>query len=165
MTVINFFFFSWDIIALQCCVNSAVQQSESAIICIYTLPLGLPSRPHPLIPPPFFLFIIYLFGPQVAEWHRIHLLLQETWVWSLSQRDHLEKEMATHSSVFAWEIPWTEEPDGLQSMGSHTVGHDLATKQRQQFIYLFGCVGSWLQHVRTAIFVSSWKLFVEGCGI
>jgi len=73
--------------------------------------------------------------------------------------------MATHSSVFAWEIPWTEEPDGLQSMGSHTVGHDLATKQRQQFIYLFGCVGSWLQHVRTAIFVSSWKLFVEGCGI
>ena len=77
----------------------------------------------------------------------------------------LEKAIATHSSVFAWEIPWTEEPDGLQSMGSHTVGHDLATKQRQQFIYLFGCVGSWLQHVRTAIFVSSWKLFVEGCGI
>ena len=40
----------------------------------------------------------------------------------------LEKEMATHSSVLAWEIPWTEEPGGLQFMGSQTVGHDLATK-------------------------------------
>ena len=36
----------------------------------------------------------------------------------------LEKEMATHSSTFAWKIPWTEEPDGLQSMGSQRVGHD-----------------------------------------
>ena len=43
---------------------------------------------------------------------------QETWVQLLSQEDPLEKEMATHSSVLAWEIPWTEEPDGLQSMGS-----------------------------------------------
>ena len=40
----------------------------------------------------------------------------------------LEKEMATHSSVLAWEIPWTEEPGGLQSMGSKRVGRDLATK-------------------------------------
>ena len=39
--------------------------------------------------------------------------------------------MATHSSILAWEIPWTEEPGGLQFMGSQTVGHDLATKQRQ----------------------------------
>ena len=71
----------------------------------------------------------------MAEWHRIHLLLQETWVWSLGQRDYLEK-MATHSNVFAWEILWTEEPDRLQSMGSHRVGHDLATKQWQQ-VHLF----------------------------
>ena len=41
----------------------------------------------------------------------------------------LEKEMATHSSILAWRISWTEEPDGLQSMGSRRVGHDLATKQ------------------------------------
>ena len=41
----------------------------------------------------------------------------ETWVPSQCQEDPLEKEMATHSSIFAWEIPWTEEPDGLQSMG------------------------------------------------
>ena len=44
--------------------------------------------------------------------------VQETWVPSLGCEDPLEKEMATHSYILAWEIPWTEEPDGLQSMGS-----------------------------------------------
>ena len=43
--------------------------------------------------------------------------VQETWVQSLGQEDRLEKEMATHSSMLAWKIPWTEEPDRLQSMG------------------------------------------------
>ena len=47
----------------------------------------------------------------------------ETWIRSLGQEDPLEKEMATHSSALAWEIPWTEEPGGLQSMGSQRVGH------------------------------------------
>jgi len=42
--------------------------------------------------------------------------MQETWVQSLDQEDPLEKKMATHSSIPAWEIPWTEEPGGLQSM-------------------------------------------------
>ena len=42
--------------------------------------------------------------------------------------DPLEKEMAPHSSILAWEIPWTEEPGGLQSMGKQRVGHDLAIK-------------------------------------
>ena len=49
---------------------------------------------------------------------------QETQVGSLGQEDLLEKEMATHCSILAWEIPWTEEPGGLQSMGSLRVGHD-----------------------------------------
>ena len=49
---------------------------------------------------------------------------QETWVQSLGWEDPLEKRMATHSSILAWIIPWTEEPDGLQSMGSQRVGHD-----------------------------------------
>jgi len=49
---------------------------------------------------------------------------QDTWVWSLGWKDPLEEEMATHSSIFAWEIPWTEEPGGLQDMGSQRVGHD-----------------------------------------
>ena len=44
--------------------------------------------------------------------------IQETWVWSLGQEDTLEKEMATHSIILAWRIPWTEEPGGLQSTGS-----------------------------------------------
>ena len=48
----------------------------------------------------------------------------ETWVQSLGQEDLPEKEMATHSSTLAWKIPWTEEPGGLQSMGSQRVGHD-----------------------------------------
>ena len=48
----------------------------------------------------------------------------ETWVRSLGREDPLEKKMATHSSILAWRIPWTEEPGRLQSMGSHRVGHD-----------------------------------------
>ena len=48
----------------------------------------------------------------------------ETWVQSLGQEDLLEKEMAIHSSVLAWTIPWMEEPGRLQSMGSQRVGHD-----------------------------------------
>ena len=51
---------------------------------------------------------------------RIHLPMQETqgtWVQSLDQEDSLKEEVATHSSILAWKIPWTEEPGGLQSMG------------------------------------------------
>ena len=50
--------------------------------------------------------------------------VQETWVRSLGGEDLLEKEMATHSRVLAWKIPWTEEPGGLQSMGLQRVGHN-----------------------------------------
>ena len=49
---------------------------------------------------------------------------QESWVRSLGQEDPLEKGMAIHSSTFAWRIPWTGEPGGLQSVGSQRVGHD-----------------------------------------
>ena len=49
---------------------------------------------------------------------------QETQVQSLGREDPLEKEMATHPNILAWEIPWTEEPGGLQSTGSQRVGHD-----------------------------------------
>ena len=53
--------------------------------------------------------------------------LRETWVRSLGWEDPLEKKMATHSSILAWRIPWTEEPGRLQSMGLQRVGHDWAT--------------------------------------
>jgi len=56
--------------------------------------------------------------------------MRETWVRPLAQEDPLEKEMATHSSILASEIPWTEEPDGPQSMGQRA-GHDAVTKQQQ----------------------------------
>ena len=54
---------------------------------------------------------------------------------TLGQEDPLEKEMATHSSILAWEIPWTEEPGGLQSRGQERIGHGLVTKQHQR-IYI-----------------------------
>ena len=57
--------------------------------------------------------------------------MQEIQVLSLCRKDPVEKEMATHSSVLAWEIPWTEETGGLQSTGAQSVGHDLATKQHK----------------------------------
>ena len=53
--------------------------------------------------------------------------MQETWVQRLGQEDPLEQGMATHSSIHAWRIPWTEEDDGLQSVGLQRVGHDWAT--------------------------------------
>ena len=52
------------------------------------------------------------------------MIARETWVQSLGQEDALEKGTATHSSILAWRIPWTEEPGGLQSMGSQRAGHD-----------------------------------------
>ena len=55
--------------------------------------------------------------------------MQETWVLSLGQEDSLQKGMATHSSILAWRIPWTEEPGGLQSTWSQRVGHNWATEQ------------------------------------
>ena len=64
---------------------------------------------------------------QVAQWWRIRLPgqeTQETWVRPLGQKDPLEEEMATHSSILARRITWTEEPGGLQSMGSQRIGHD-----------------------------------------
>ena len=54
--------------------------------------------------------------------------VRETLVISLGLEDHLQKEMATHSSILAWRIPWTVEPGGLQSIESQIVGHDWATK-------------------------------------
>ena len=50
--------------------------------------------------------------------------MRETWVRSVGRDDPLEKEMVTHSSTLAWKIPWMEESDRLQSMGSQRVGHD-----------------------------------------
>ena len=63
----------------------------------------------------------------VAQRLKLLPAMRETWVWFLGREDPLEKEMATHSSILAWRIPWTEEPGGLQSTESRSVGHDWAT--------------------------------------
>ena len=68
------------------------------------------------------------FGPHLILNFQLSVknlpVMQEAQVRSLSQEDPLEKEMAAHSSILAWKIPWTEEPGRLQSMGSQRVGHD-----------------------------------------
>ena len=63
---------------------------------------------------------------------------QETWVRSLGQEDPLEKEMSTHSSILAWKIPRTEEPGGLQSMGSQRAGHDWVINNNNAYIQNLG---------------------------
>ena len=67
----------------------------------------------------------------VAHWWTVknQPAIQETQVQSLGREDPLEKEMATHSSILVWKIPWMEEPGSLQSMSSQRVGHDRVTSQ------------------------------------
>ena len=60
----------------------------------------------------------------MAQWLRIHMPMQYTWVLSLGWEEPLEKEMETHSTTLTWKIPWTEEPGGLQYTGSQRFGHD-----------------------------------------
>ena len=84
----------------------------------------------------FFFLLKYLYAlsqaSQVAQWWRICLPMLETWVRSLGPEDLLENEMATHSSIHAWRIPWAEKPRGLQSMAlKKKLRYDLATKKQQ----------------------------------
>ena len=67
--------------------------------------------------------------------------MQETWIQSLGWEDPLEKEVATHSSILAWRIPWTEEPGGLQSMESQRVGHNSDFDTHLHYI-CYGCLWS-----------------------
>ena len=68
---------------------------------------------------------------QAAQWWTTCLPMQEMQVWSLGQEDPLEEEMAIHSSILVWEIPWTGEPSGLQSVGLQS-RHDWACMYRHQ---------------------------------
>ena len=91
-------------------------------------------REESILTPCFCLFVGDFPGDSVVKNARA---MQETWVQSLGWEDHLEKEMATHSSILAWEMSWTGEPDGLQSMGLQRVRHDLVTKQQQNNVFDF----------------------------
>ena len=70
----------------------------------------------------------YSWGSLVAQMVKNPPAMQETWVGSLGWEDPLEEGMATHSSILAWRVPWTEEPGGLQSIVSQRVRHDCMTK-------------------------------------
>ena len=70
---------------------------------------------------------VYMWASLVAHMVKNLPAMEKTYVQSLSQEDPLEKGMATHSCIFTWRIPWTEEPGSLQSMGLQRVGHDWAT--------------------------------------
>ena len=66
----------------------------------------------------------YSWASLVSQTVKNPLAMQETWIRPLDWEDPLEKGMATHSSILAWRTPWTEEPDGLQSMVSQRIRHD-----------------------------------------
>ena len=91
--------------------------------------------------------------------------LQELWVWSLGWEDPLEEGMATHSSILAWRIPWTEEPGGLQSMGSQRVrrgwsdaAHTAKHGGRISKTWVSPCPGRWLPCDNLAsCSLSSWR--------
>ena len=68
--------------------------------------------------------------------------MQETWDQFLGQEDHLEKRMATHSSILVWRIPWTEDPGRLQSMGSQRIGYDWVTNTPLASIPSLGLLAS-----------------------
>ena len=75
--------------------------------------------------------------------------MQTTWVWPLGWEDPLEKGMATHSSILAWRIPWTEEPGDLQSMESQRFRHNWLTKYAHTYIptYIYKGGGGWNQPI------------------
>ena len=75
----------------------------------------------------------------------------ETWVRSLGREDPLEKEMATHSSILAWRIPWTEKPGGLQSTGSPTT--DMLVTQEQVFVLCLDLTTEGLAHYLSLLYL------------
>ena len=77
-----------------------------------------------------YLYKVQEYGKTVVQVVKNLPAMPETWVQSLGREDSLEKGMATHSSILAWRIPWTEEPGRLQSMESQRIRHDWATNTR-----------------------------------
>ena len=79
---------------------------------------------------------IFCGASQVAQWVKNLPAMQEIWARFLGQEDPLEEGKATHSSILAWRVPWTEEPGGLQSMGWQRVGHDWSGRAHRTFYSL-----------------------------
>ena len=102
---------------MDLCWQSNASASEQVQILTHDFPYFPPSSLHPWLGIPH-------WASLVAQMVKNLPAMWDTRVQSLGQEDPLEKEMATHSSILAWKIPWTEEPGGLPSMESHRVGHD-----------------------------------------
>ena len=86
---------------------------------------------------------------------------EEPCIWSVGWEDHLEEGMATHSSIIAWRIPWTEEPGRLQSMGSRRVGHDrrdLACAHTRKFNRISCVLAIWVSSLMKGLF-STFPIF------
>ena len=90
-------------------------QIDGSFTCCWDL-----SKPNPVFPQS----LIVAYVGLVAQMVKNLPAMRETWVRSLDWEDPLAKEMATYSRIVAWKVSWTEEPVGLQSMGSQRVGHD-----------------------------------------
>ena len=93
----------------------------------------------------------YSWASLVAQMVMNPPTMQKTWVRSLGWEDPLKEGMETHSSILAWRIPWTEEPDGLQTMGSQRVGHDWVTKHSTALC----CFG-----VKYSVYIGAVKKFI-----
>ena len=101
----------------------------------------------------------------VAQLVKNLLAMWKTEVQCLGREDPLEKGTATHSSILAWRIPWTEEPGGLQSMASQRVGHDWATVPQCSCspVVAFGVRGSAARNMCfTVLFISKWGSLTQG---
>ena len=82
------------------------------VLCCYLIP---PTQHSELM---IYKYCKMIMSSQMVQWKRICLPVQKTWIQSLRQKDPLEEEMATHSNILPWKIPWTEAPSGLKSMES-----------------------------------------------
>ena len=105
------------------------------------------------------LIIIIIQASLVAQTVKCLSAIQETWVRSLGWEDPLEKEMAAHSSILAWKIPWTMEPGRLLSMGLQTVGHDWAKGRRWWLLFGLWCEACRIQFPNQGLNLHSphWK--------
>ena len=101
------------------------------------------------------IFNIVHWASLVAQTVKNLSAMPETWVQSLHQEDPLEKEMATHSSILAWRISWTEEPGGLHSVGSQRIRHGRVTDT-----CTFCCISQVLPYLRNGRFFSSFPALV-----
>ena len=111
----------------------------------------------PLVPKTVTLFANRVFADMIelsSQMVKNLPSVQKTWVWSLGQEDPLEKGMATHSSILAWRIPWTEKPGGLKSVGSQRVGHNWITLTKR---------GDTNRHREDAMW--QWRQRLRWCGL